>query len=324
MPLITLKNSVSFYCEPSQTILEAAKKAGLTLEYSCNSGRCSSCEAEIIKGKSIAIKPELVSTQSESNIDKILTCCHSAGTDLWLNIEDIGDFCNHENIVAPCKLENISFLTNEIAEVKLRLPPSVKFKFTPGQYLNLKNKAGIKRSYSIANKPCDDGIVLHVKNYPNGKMSSYLFNHAGKGDLMQLEGPFGTFGLRNHSKNRSIFIANGTGIAPILSILSHENSALHNHEVLVFWGIKSLSDRYLSLKSLSTVDEEYLALSRQTKKSYFSGYVQDLVTSKVTNFEDCIVYACGSSKMINESKKSLVERGLDPSYFYSDAFVESN
>ncbi len=103
----------------------------------------------------------------------------------------------------------------------LRLPPKASFRYVAGQYLDLIGKAGLRRSYSIANVAGADGkLELHVRRVDNGVMSARLFDEARVGDLLRLEGPLGTFFLRDTTGLDLVFLATGTGVAPVKAMLS--------------------------------------------------------------------------------------------------------
>ena len=155
-------------------------------------------------------------------------------------------------------------------------------------------------------------------------MSEYLFGRACVGDLLQVSGPFGTFGLRDETASDIIFIATGTGIAPILSILGFHQNALESKSVSVYWGGRHSNDIYAPIEKIPCVDSFRPVLSREHKDSYLAGYVQDAVLNDVANFSNTSVYACGSPHMIKDCRDALVSKGLESGRFYSDAFVESS
>ena len=219
-------------------------------------------------------------------------------------------------------------MTDDVMKVVLRLPPNSSFNFNSGQYINI-IKGNITRSYSIAN--CSDHknqLEFFIKNYKNGMMSNYFFNEAKVNDLLRLEGPIGTFFLRDSSFKNIIFLATGTGVAPIKSILegldkSHEQNQHKNYWVIVgarskedlFWepNFKNLNIKYIPVLSRQNIDW-----------NGEKGYVQDVVIRKQIDLENTQVYACGSNDMINSAKELFFKNNLKESNFFSDAFVQTN
>ena len=323
MATVTIRDGLTFKCGPDQTIIDAAQESGIILDHSCTSGRCNSCEARVIEGRSRLLQPELSMSNDSSGGAKILMCCRAAETDICLDVEGLTNFERYSPKVLPCKIDTLERVSPDVVELRLRFPPTAKFQFNPGQYVDLKSPGGVVRSYSIANQSPDDALVLHIKNYKGGQMSRYLFDEARPGDLLSVRGPLGTFHLRNRSPGRTVFIATGTGIAPILSMLSLSRDQLIGQEVSVYWGVRAFKDFYCSVKNFDMIDRFRQVLSRSDHPSCMGGYVQEAVLREIDDFRDVVVYACGSTEMINNAHKLFTSAGLEPERFFSDAFVES-
>src|SRR5690606_778496 len=119
----------------------------------------------------------------------ILTCCRTAVTDITLDIEDLGELGNIETKTLPCRIDSLALLADDVIEVTLRTPPASRLAYLPGQYIDVIGKDGLRRSYSVANAPRDDGkIALQIRKVPNGEMSRYWFDEARANDLLRLEG----------------------------------------------------------------------------------------------------------------------------------------
>ena len=238
MFLIKLNNNKTFTCDKDSTIFEAAKKSNIVLEHSCLSSRCRSCVVKIISGNTINKEEELVLTEEDKNKNFVLSCNAKPLSDIELDIEDLGEIKLFDKKIIPSKISVIEKLTDDVIKVVLRLPPNSNFRFNSGQYVNI-IKGNLTRSYSIAN--CSDHknqLEFFIKNYENGLMSAYFFKEAKINDLLRLEGPIGTFFLRDSNFKNIVFLATGTGIAPIKSILegldqSHEQYQNKNLWVIV-------------------------------------------------------------------------------------------
>jgi CDP-4-dehydro-6-deoxyglucose reductase len=325
---IKLKNGKSFICDQNSTIFEAAKKNNILLEHSCLSSRCRSCVVKVVFGTTVNREEEAVLSQDEKNKNFILSCNAKPLSDLELDIEDLSEIRLFEKKIIPSKINLIEKMTDDVMKVVLRLPPNSSFNFNSGQYINI-IKGNITRSYSIAN--CSDHknqLEFFIKNYKNGMMSNYFFNEAKVNDLLRLEGPIGTFFLRDSSFKNIIFLATGTGVAPIKSILegldkSHEQNQHKNYWVIVgarskedlFWepNFKNLNIKYIPVLSRQNIDW-----------NGEKGYVQDVVIRKQIDLENTQVYACGSNDMINSAKELFFKNNLKESNFFSDAFVQTN
>ena len=325
---ITLKNKKSFLCDSDTTIFDAAKKNNIVLEHSCLNARCSSCIVKVISGSTINIEEELVLTEEDKNEKFVLSCNAKPLSDLELDIEDLGEITLFEKKIIPSKISVIEKLTNDVIKVVLRLPPNSNFRFNSGQYVNI-IKGNITRSYSIAN--CSDHknqLEFFIKNYENGLMSDYFFKEAKINDLLRLEGPIGTFFLRDSSFKNIIFLATGTGIAPIKSILerldkSHEQCQNKNFWVIV--GARYQDDLFWE-PNLKNLNIKYIPVLSRPENDWngAKGYVQDIVLKQQIDIENTQVYACGSNDMINSAKELFFKNNLKENNFFSDAFVQTN
>lgn len=321
---INLKNTSQFSCSNEDTILIGAQKKNITLNYSCKTGRCKSCKAKVIEGTSIRIEDEIGLSTEEKKEGFILTCIRKPTSNMTLDIEDLSDYALEPLRTLPSKVDGITKLSPNVIELRLRFSPQTSFNYLPGQYINI-IKEDYKRSYSIANNDSTNGIVLFIKNYQGGLFSNYLFNEAKVNDLLRIEAPIGTFFLRNTDKKNIIFMATGTGIAPVKAILEQmndDNTGLLTKNIFLFFGGRFLEDLFWK-PEFSNINVNFIPVLSRSEQGWNGsvGYVQDILLSKSINLSDSVVYACGSENMINDSNKILIKNGLSEDSFYSDAFV---
>ena len=327
---ISLKNNKSFSCDSESTIFDAAKKAGIVLDHSCLSARCSSCIVKVISGFTKDREEEFVLSKKEKKENFVLSCNAKPLSDLKLDIEDLGDVKFFDKKIVPAKISVIEKINSDVLRIIFRLPPTSNFQFNAGQYVNL-IKGNINRSYSIANKPnVENQLEFYIKKYENGLMSKYWFEEAKLNDLLRIEGPLGSFFLRESKYENIVFLATGTGIAPVKSILENVIEQPSNFSKKKFWvfvGSRFKAD--LLWKPDVRNDKikiNYMpVLSRQLENwNGEKGYVQDSVLKQKLDLEITQVYACGSNEMIQSAKKILIENSLAENNFFSDAFVPTN
>lgn len=325
---IELKDATRFDCSEKETVFQAAKNSGVFLDHSCLSGRCSSCKAKLIDGRFEHTQPETVLTAEEREAGYMLSCIARPLSDLKLDVENLTQYDIPSTKTIPAKIERLTNLTDDVIEVVLRTPPAHKLKFLAGQYVNI-IKGSVKRSYSIASAPRLDGkLEFLIKNYKGGVMSQYWFNDAKENDLLRIEGPLGTFFLRDLGAVQNlILLATGTGIAPVKAILEQasQSDILKTKEIHVFWGGRYIPDLFWEPQFSPLNIKYYPVLSRERNQwTGHVGYVQDVVLQSDIDITKAQVYACGSEAMIHAAKQVLTKEGLQDSQFYSDAFVTSN
>lgn len=314
-----------FDCSSNQSILSSSLNSNLHFAYSCMTGQCGVCKTKLLEGEIRELQSQIALTDIQKSNNEILTCCCAPLTDILIDSEDLTQLNGIEIKTLPARISSIIELSSDILEVVLRLPPTARFKFLAGQYIDI-IYGNIKRSYSISSSIGDDELSLLIKRVNDGEMSNYWFNKAQTNDLIRLEGPKGTFFVRDQSKPL-IFLGTGTGIAPIMSILKtldESQNFKQKNPISVYWGNR-FSTEFIWKPSFKNLSLDFnITCSRPSKKwEFFTDYVQDIVILKEQNLKDCAVYACGSNSMIQSAKQLLIESGLCKNNFYSDAFLQS-
>ena len=253
----------------------------------------------------------------------------TACSDLTLEVKDLGDVVLPVSKTWPCRISQIDRWAPDVVRVILRLPPSADFSFLAGQYIDIIGPNGVRRSYSLANaSAAGKTLELHIRAVANGAMSNYWFSQAQVNDLLRLHGPLGTFFLRPLVSMDLVFLATGTGIAPVKAMLeSLLDMPLEQRprSVAVFWGGRLLQDLYWDVKSIAA-GQRYIPVLSRPQPSWTGevGYVQDVFLAHAPDLSNTVVYACGSNAMIQNAQGLLAQAGLPPSRYYSDAFVCSS
>ncbi len=326
---ISLKNNKNFTCDGKTTILQGAKNNGILLNHSCLSARCRSCIVKIVDGSTENVQEELVLSDSEKNENYVLSCNAKPTSNLTLDIEDLGGITFYEKKIVPSKIDSIENLTKNVIKVTLRFPPTADFKFISGQYVNL-IKGSVKRSYSIANRTGDNSkLTFYIKRYENGLMSKYWFEEAKVNDLIRVEGPLGAFFYRKSDQSEIVFLATGTGVAPVKAIIEElENSTLNysDKNFLMIVGARNKEDFLWIPEIKGNINFKYIPVLSRPKEDWkgAKGYVQNVLLEEEIDLSKAQVYACGSNEMIESARNLLIQNLLPENQFYSDAFVCTN
>jgi CDP-4-dehydro-6-deoxyglucose reductase len=325
MPKVQFTSGTQINVQIGKSILEEASSSGVALPYSCRIGRCNTCKCRIIEGETYNLHTETGLSDAEKKEGWILSCARSASTDLIIEAEELSGFTLPKPKLFPCRISQINSLTSDVLQIKLRLPPSSKFSFLPGQYIELINTKGVNRSYSLANSSSEKELELYIKKINGGAFSEYWFQEAKVDDLLRLKGPHGTFFLRDNNDANLIFLATGTGIAPIKSILSSIEQKV-NHQpyrsIDLFWGARTQADLYID-NQWTVPSFSYTPILSRAPDSWSGahGHVQNHLLDRLRSLKKPVIYACGSNEMISKTKSLLQESGFTEIKFYSDAFV---
>ena len=242
-----LPSNIEFQFSGSETILNAALSKNINLEYSCNNGQCGQCKAELLEGEVIVLEEMREQVALHGLVhNEILTCCTRPETDLKIQADYYDQLSHIVKKTIPAKVDSFEFVNDDVITIVLRLPPTSKFDFLSGQFIDL-IWSGEKRSYSIANSnSIKNTVELHIKKVPGGLFSEHLFNNLKENMLFRINGPLGTFFLRE-SSSPVIFMCTGTGFAPVKAMVEKliENSS--KREVYIYWGGRTAKDLYSQL-----------------------------------------------------------------------------
>lgn len=328
MHTVTLTTGRTFPADTGTSVLEAARANGVVLEHSCRNGRCGACKAPLISGETVLLRPEVSLAPQEAAEGTILTCCRGAAGDLTLDVESLDRLADVPVVTVPSRIVSLERVAEDLLKVVLRTPPATPLRFLPGQYVDVIAE-GMRRSYSLANAPRVDNLLeLLVKRYAGGAMSAFWFERAVEGALIRLEGPLGTFFLRDEGPRELVFLATGTGIAPVKALLEELAAAPERaakHRISVYWGNRDPRAFCWDPVGLD-LNMRFERVLSGSEPNWIGrrGWVQDAAMRDGLSFEDAVVYACGSEAMIASARSVLKGRGLPPRRFFSDAFVSSN
>jgi CDP-4-dehydro-6-deoxyglucose reductase, E3 len=229
-------------------------------------------------------------------------------------------------------VNRVQDLTHDVRDLEVTLvdPPTISFK--PGQFISFEvPKKGfpvpVVRPYSIAS-PSSQGnrLTLLFNLVADGPGSTYLYS-LRVGDQITFKGPAGSFWLKDDATRDLLFVATGTGIAPIRSMIAAQLERGTAQAVTLFWGLRNQRDLYYQ--------EEFDALSQQFPKFSFvttlsrpekgwtgaTGRVTALVQDRVISVCNLAVYLCGNGGMIQEVTALVQARGLCPIHkekYYDD------
>ncbi len=325
--------------ESGETILEAALREGFSLPYGCRNGSCGVCKGRIIQGKvDYGLYNEDTLSKEDVEVGNALFCCASPLTDLVIECHEISATKDIEIKTVPCRVEKLELVAPDVMIIFLRLPATQRLQFLAGQYIDILLKDGKRRSFSIANAPHDDEFLqLHARNYPGGAFTEHVFTTMKVKDMLRFRGPLGSFFLRDASEDVPIiFLASGTGFAPIKSILEHvffhEKKRGSKRKMILYWGARAKVDLYLNDLPQHWQREhdnfKYIpVLSEPLESDHWNGrtgLVHQAVMHDLSDLSAYQVYACGTPVMVKAAYHDFTTQcNLPKDAFFSDVFTPS-
>jgi CDP-4-dehydro-6-deoxyglucose reductase len=325
----------TFSVERDEPILHAAIREGIGLPYGCKDGACGSCKSRLIEGRVIHGAHQLKAlSAAEEHAGMILTCCSAPQTDLVLEarvVPGAGEFPVRK---MPARVASIARPAADVAVLTMQLPANDPLRYRAGQYVEFILRDGARRSYSMANSPhtvTDKPFIeLHVRHMPGGKFTDHVFSAMKDKEILRLEGPFGSFFLREDSDKPVVLLASGTGFAPIKAIIEQMQFKAIARPAVLYWGARRKADLYLHDWAVQAAQQmpnlRYVpVLSEPQPEDTWTGrtgFVHHAVMADLPDLSGHQVYACGAPVMVESAQRDFVARcRLPEDEFYAYAFT---
>lgn len=322
-------SDISFECAGSENVLDAAARAGIELPYSCRKGVCGNCAGGVTRGEVGAVGMGAI-TNETCQPGQVLFCLCTPRGDI-----EIAPTAMRRIDPAARKRFTAKVFRNELAApdvsvLQLRLPAGQRAKFRAGQYLQLALPGGSTRSYSMANAPHEsDAVTLHVRHVPGGAFSARVPQLAA-GELLDIELPFGMFSLKEEQARPVVFVAGGTGFAPVKSILDDMLKRRIDRPITLIWAARQADGIYLR-PAVARWQKQWprmrfvAALSENgpAGEGDFAGRADEALLATCPDLRRHELYCCGSPAMVSAVRDAALRHcGLDAGNFHSDVFVE--
>lgn len=325
----------SFEVTQDETILAAAIRQGIGLPYGCKDGACSSCKSRLLEGQVVHGTHQLKALSAEEEATGLmLTCCARPQTDLVLESRQVTAVGQFPVQKMPVRVRELHRVAPDVMVLQLQLPANQVFQYHAGQYVEFILRDGARRSYSMANaaETATGAIELHIRHMPGGRFTDHVFGAMKEKEILRLEGPFGSFFLREDSARPVVLLASGTGFAPIKAIIEHMRARGIARPTTLYWGCRSQADLYLHDWAEQAEAEaelpwlRYVPVLSEPKADEAwagrTGLVHQAVMADWPDLSGHQVYACGAPVMVAAAQRDLVTQcGLPEEEFYADAFT---
>lgn len=315
-----------------EPVIDATLRQGLLLPFGCRCASCGACKGKVLSGEFQRSDSDAdLLTAEEMEAGYTLFCEATPLSDLEIEVEEVILTGEVEVKMMPGRVAKMRKLAPDVMEIMVRIPENQKLLFFAGQYMNFLLDGGRRRSYSLANAPGDDEFLqFHVRLVEGGMYSTHVFEKMQEKDLVRLKGPMGSFFLREDSERPIVFMATGTGFAPIKSMVEHAWRKGIKRPMHLFWGVRTREDLYMNDLAQQWADEHdnfsYTPLLSRPDEDWQgeTGYVQDAVLKHYPDLTGYDVYLCGSPTMIHTANPILLEHGLDEHHLHFDSFEFAN
>lgn len=316
----------TFSAEKGETILEAADRQGVSLPYGCRNGACGSCASTLVSGSVSYLDGDEVMT-SNTPEEYCLTCQAIPTSDIVLRAHEIESEEDEVIRNLVCTVERMDKLSHDVMRVFLRLPENERLMYLAGQYLDFILEDGRRRAFSMANAPHDDELIeLHIRHVPGGEFTDYVFERMQVGDPQEITAPMGGFFLREDSDRPMVFMAGGTGFAPLKAVIEHCFHINDTRPIHLYWGVRSKQDLYLGelaeqwAREHPQVSFKPVLSEPDPEWQGERGFVHEAVLRDHPDMSPFDLYMSGPPVMIFAARDAFVAAGLDATRMYSDVF----
>jgi CDP-4-dehydro-6-deoxyglucose reductase len=322
----------SFGANAGEAILQAAIRQGIGLPYGCKDGACGSCKTRKLEGTVVhGVHQSKALSAEEEAAGFVLTCCAVPQTDVVLESRQVTDESAFPVKKMPSRVTSMQKASHDVMIVKLQLPANDQLRYHAGQYIEFILRDGARRSYSMANAPHNGpGVELHIRHMPGGKFTDHVFTAMKEKEILRVEGPFGSFYLREDSDKPMVLLASGTGFAPIKALIEHIQFRGLTRPVTLYWGGRRPPDLYMEdwvrercaeMPNLKYVPVISNALPEDNWTGR-TGFVHKAVLEDYPDLSGHQVYACGAPIVVDSARAEYSAVGkLPPDEFYADSFT---
>ncbi len=321
-----------FSATPGETVLAAGIRQGIGLPYGCKDGACGSCKCKKLSGtvQHGTHQQKALSDDEEAN-GFILTCCAVPQTDLVLESRQVTELGALPINKMPTRVISIEKVSPDVVVLKLQMPANDTFAYRAGQYVEFILRDGARRSYSMATAPSlGSSMELHIRHMPGGKFTDHVFGALKEKEILRIEGPFGSFFLREDSTKPIVLLASGTGFAPIKALIEHMQHLGTTRPTTLYWGGRRPSDLYMdawvqqqlaAMPNLRYVPVVSDALAEDAWSGR-TGFVHRAVMEDFPDLSGHQVYACGAPIVIESARRDFSATAQLPAdEFYADSFT---
>ena len=325
----------TFSANAGESLLAAAIRAGVGLPYGCKDGACGSCKCQKLEGE-VVHGPHQAKALSEAEAQAgwVLTCCGVAQSNVVLESRQVTDESAFPIKKMPVRVAALEKKSPDVMQVRLQLPANDTFRYHAGQYIEFILRDGARRAYSMANAPHTQaqspGVELHIRHMPGGRFTDHVFGALKEKDILRVEGPYGSFFLREDVDKPLILLASGTGFAPIKALIEHMQLTHITRPTTFYWGGRRPADLYMmdwvnaklaEMPHLRFVPVVSDALPEDGWQGR-TGFVHQAVLDDFADLSGHQVYACGAPIVVESARAAYTaQRGLPPEEFFADAFT---
>lgn len=321
-----------FQITEDETILDAAMRQNIDLPYGCRGGVCGCCAGFVVNGKVYYDDEPVALDDGMRASGQALFCVAKTRQNLEISIKEIQDLSQIQIRLLDCHVSSKNKLCHDVISLQLTLDNNERLQYLAGQYLEFILDDGKRRAFSIANAPHNDNFLeLHIRHIDGGVFTDFLFESMPENSSLQIEGPLGSFYLREDRDRPIIMMGGGTGFGPLKAMIEHIAHVGFKQRIHLFMGVRALRDLYMDEMVKQWINHNpqltfIPVLSNPLANDNWqgeTGFVHESVARHFPDLSDFDIYMSGPPPMINAAVELFVQQGAAKENMFSDAFEYS-
>lgn len=318
-----LPSGREFVVEAHESLLEAALRSGLALEFGCSNGSCGECKGRVQQGEVRQIRfHDYVIREAEKREGTVLLCCCTAASDLVIEAGEAGGPADIPVQQVRARLYKQERVAGDVAIVQLHVMRGQMLRFLAGQHVRLKcasAQAVEAADISIASCPCDGlNLEFHFHASSDDALGARALAGFAKADRFTIEGPRGRFTLDEHSSRPLLFLACDTAIAPLKSIIEHTINLERTHPMYLYWWTTAAHGHYLHnyFRSLGDAIDEF---HYRPMDGPMDGPASTAAFAQLPDAGSIDAYLAGNDAFVEKARTLLLELGTPAERIFIDA-----
>lgn len=316
-----------FRVEHGETVLEAALRSGVSLNYKCINGTCGECRARIVEGELAAVAPhDFVLREADKRQGVVLLCRAVPATDLAIDALVARSPADIPRQTVVTRVERIDAVAPHVRLIQLRTPRSQTLRFLAGQAATLHIEGLRPSTRAIASCPCN-GMFLefHIRHDEGDAFARHVFDGLRVRDAVTVSGPKGRFTLDEESARPLLFLTHGTGFGPIKSLIEQALNLELPQPIRLYWTSSFAQGPYLTNYCRAWEDAfdhfRYIPLANEARDASPTELLEKAarrICAEQPRLDTCDLYAGVAAAHFGPARRVLLDAGLPPERLFID------
>lgn len=330
--VVTINDDKKLTVEGGSSLLDSLTQNKIFIPSACGGrGTCAYCKVRVLDGGGPLLPTEEPYIDADERKENVrLSCQVKVRNDISIRIPE--ELFNVREFEGKCI--GIKDLTRDIKEFRIELTEPPEIDYVPGQYIQLftpeyDGNEEVYRAYSISSDPAEKNVVeLVIRLVPGGICTTWCFERLKEGDSVRFNGPYGKFRL-SETTAPMIFIAGGSGMAPIKCLLHQMKNEGVRRKAIFFFGGRTVGDLFYDdiMKSFEDDlhDFTYVPVAASPAEGEHwdgeTGLVTEACARMIEDASEYEGYLCGSPGLLKASVKTLTGLGIHEDRIFYDSFA---